>query len=67
MAVLWKYDIVVLPSADSKEREERIWELGRSGWDVCAILAGDWKNGNVADTSKMSWFVKREATHDIGF
>ena len=67
MAVLWKYDLVVMSAADSKEREERIWELGRSGWDVCAVLAGDWKTGNVADTSKMTWFVKREATHDIGF
>ena len=67
MAALYKYDVVVLPSVDSKERDERIWELGRSGWELCAVLAGDWKSGNSADTTKMTWFLKREATHDIGF
>ncbi|MCG3134812.1 MAG: hypothetical protein HMLKMBBP_02194 [Planctomycetes bacterium] len=67
MAALWKYDIVVLPAADSKEREERVWELGRAGWELVAALPGDWKSGNTADHAFMTWFVKREATHDIGF
>lgn len=67
MASLWKYDIVVLSSTESKEREERVWELGRSGWELVAALPGDWKTGNTSDTTKMTWFVKREATHDIGF
>lgn len=67
MASLYKYEIVVLSAAESKEREERIWELGRSGWELVAALPGDYKTGNVSDTSKVSWFLKREATHDIGF
>lgn len=65
--VLWKYDIVVLPATDSKEREERFWEFGRSGWEIVQILTGDWKTGETADMSKMTLFLKREATHDIGF
>jgi hypothetical protein len=67
MASLYKYEIVVLPAVESKEREERIWELGRAGWELVAALAGDYKTGNAADATKMSWFMKREATHDIGF
>lgn len=67
MASLWKYEVVVLPAQDSKERDEKLWELGRSGWELVSVLVGDWKNGQPGDTSKMSWFLKREATHDIGF
>ena len=65
MAALYKYEILVLPAADSKEREEKVWELGRSGWELVAVLAGNWKGGNTADTTKMTWFLRREATHDI--
>lgn len=67
MAALWKYEIAVMPNVEGKERDEKVWELGRSGWELVAVLAGDWKNGNPGDTSKMTWFLKREATHDIGF
>jgi hypothetical protein len=67
MAALWKYEIVVLPAAHAKEREEKIWELGRAGWELLVVLPGDWMAGNPADTTKMTWFLKREATHDIGF
>lgn len=67
MAALWKYEIVVMTAADSKEREERVWELGRSGWELISVLPGDWKTGNTADATKMTWFLKREATHDIGY
>ena len=67
MAALWKYDLVVLGAAESKEREERLWEMGRSGWELVAVLLGDWKAGNPQDATKMTWILKREATHDIGF
>lgn len=67
MAALFKYDIVVMDSAATKEREEQVWELGRSGWELVAVLAGDWKSGKSDDPTKMTWFVKRQATHDINF
>lgn len=67
MASLWRYDVVVMTAGESKERDERIWELGRSGWELVNVLPGDWKTGQTSDTTKMTWFVKREATHDIGF
>lgn len=67
MAALWKYEIVVMAAQDSKEREERVWELGRAGWELVNVLLGDWKNGNPTDPTKMTWFLRREATHDIGF
>ncbi len=67
MAVLFKYDMVVMDSAHSKEREEQIWELGRSGWELVSILPGDWKKGAGGDVTKMTWFLKRSASHDINF
>jgi hypothetical protein len=67
MAALFKYDLVVLEAGPTKEREDAIWEMGRSGWELVSVLAGDWKNGRPADTTKMTWFVKRQATHDINF
>jgi hypothetical protein len=67
MAVLFKYEIVVMDAAHSKDREETIWELGRSGWELVGVLAGDWKNGATSDASKMTWFLRRQATHDINF
>jgi hypothetical protein len=67
MASLWKYDIVVMDSAHSKDRDEQIWELGRSGWELVNVLPGDWKKGGGTDMTKMTWFLKRQATHDINF
>jgi hypothetical protein len=67
MAALWKYDLVVMDSTPTKEREDQIWELGRSGWELVNVLAGDWKTGKADDHTKMTWFCKRQATHDINF
>jgi len=67
MATLYKYDIVVMDAAPSKDREEAIWELGRSGWELISVLPGDWKKGAPDDRTKMTWFLKRQATHDINF
>ena len=66
MASLYKYDIVVLDATHSKDREERIWELGRSGWEIVSVLPGDFKKGDPS-AAKMTLFLKREATHDINF
>ena len=67
MAALWKYEVVVLSAQPDKERDDAIWELGRAGWELVSVVVGDWKNGNPSDPTKMTWILKREATHDIGF
>lgn len=64
---LWKYEIVVLPAEADTARRDRIWELGRSGWELVSVMPGDWDTGATDDTTKMTWFMKREATHDIAF
>ena len=64
---LWKYEMHVLDSKHVQEREELIWELGRRGWELVSVVPGDWVNGNGQATDKMTWFLKREATHDINF
>ncbi len=66
MASLWKYDIIVVDAADSTAREELLWDLGRSGWEVYSVLPGDYKTGD-ASAPKLTFFVRREATHDINF
>ena len=66
MAVLWKYDIVVMDAAATKSRDDHIWELGRGGWEVITILPGDYKSGD-RDANTLTFFLKREATHDIDF
>ena len=66
MGALWKYEVVVIDAADSKQREEAIWELGRGGWELVQILQGDYKTGDK-DAPKLTLFLKREATHDINF
>ena len=54
-------------AAGDKEREQAIWELGRRGWELVSVVPGDWKNGKPDAQDKMTWFLKREATHDINF
>lgn len=66
MAVLYKYDIIVIDMADSPKREEAFWDLGRAGWEIVSILPGDMKTGD-RDAPKLTLFLKREATHDINF
>jgi len=66
MATLYKYDIVVLDSKHSKERDERLVELGRSGWELVSVMPGDYRTGET-DAPKVTFFMKREATHDISF
>ena len=66
MATLWKYDIVVMDAAHTKDRDEYLRELGRGGWEVITVLAGDYRKGDK-DAPKMTLIMKREATHDIDF
>ena len=66
MAALWKYEMMVIDAAHSKERETALFELGRSGWELVSVLAGDYRTGE-RDAPKVTLFLKREATHDINF
>lgn len=64
---LWKYEMHVMDCKETREREESLWELGRRGWELVSVVPGDWVNGDTENREKMTWFLKREATHDINF
>lgn len=61
---MFRFHVVSVPRADEKAREEVLWELGRSGWELVAVLQGS--ETDATDASKITLFFKREASSDIG-
>lgn len=61
---MWRYQVLEIERADEKRREETLWELGRSGWELIQVLDGSAKD--PTDRSALTLFFKRPAGEDIG-
>jgi hypothetical protein len=61
---MYRFQIISVPRADTARRDEVLWELGRSGWDLIHILEGS--ETDAADKSQITLWFKREASADIG-
>ena len=61
---MWRYQIIEVPRADVKRRDEVLWELGRSGWELINVLEGS--SADAADRTVLSLYFKRPAGEDIG-
>jgi hypothetical protein len=62
--IAWRYEVVEVPRADGKARDDLMWEMGRSGWELVQVLEGSAKD--AADRSTLLLFFKRSASEDIG-
>jgi len=61
---MWRYQVVEVPRGDEKRREELLWELGRSGWELVQVLEGS--ASDAANRTVITLFFKRPAGEDIG-
>jgi hypothetical protein len=61
---VYRYQVVVLPRGDEKVRDDRLWELGRAGWDLVSVLPGSY--ADPADAGSVTLFLRRAASEDIG-
>lgn len=61
---MWRYNVVEIPRADEKRRDDLLWELGRSGWELTQVLEGS--SADAADRSVLTLWFKRPAGEDIG-
>ena len=61
---MWRYQVVEVPRGDEKKREEVLWELGRSGWELVQVLEGS--AADAANRTVITLFFKRPAGEDIG-
>jgi hypothetical protein len=62
--MMYRFQIVSVPRADTDKRDEVLWELGRSGWDLIQVLEGS--ATDATDKSQINMWFKREASSDIG-
>jgi hypothetical protein len=61
---MWRYKVVEMPREESKDRDDLLWELGRSGWEMVQVLEGS--PADASDRTKITLFFKRTASEDIG-
>ncbi|MHC4820281.1 MAG: hypothetical protein ACYTDX_01005 [Planctomycetota bacterium] len=61
---MYRYQIVEISRADTEKREETLWEMGRSGWELVQIVSGS--DENPEDKGTLSLWFKRAAEADIG-
>jgi len=61
---MWRYQVIEVPRGDAAKRDEVLWDLGRSGWELVQVLGGS--VADAADGSRILLFFKRPAGEDIG-
>ena len=61
---MFRYKILEVSRLDPEKRDEALWELGRSGWELVSVIDGSSKD--AADRSMLTFFFKRAASEDIG-
>jgi hypothetical protein len=61
---MYRYLVVTLSRADEKQRDDALWEHGRSGWELVSVLPGSYGNG--ADPGAVTLWFRRSASEDIG-
>ncbi len=61
---VFRYNVIEVPRADTKARDDAMWEMGRSGWELVNVLQGS--ETDATDLSKVLLFFKRAAGEDIG-
>ena len=61
---MYRYNVVGVSRANEKARDDLLWDLGRSGWELIHVLESS--PTDAADRSMITFFFKRSATEDIG-
>lgn len=61
---MWRYKIVEVPRGDPAKRDEVLWDLGRSGWELVQVIPGS--ESDAADATRILLLFKRPAGEDIG-
>jgi len=61
---MWRYQFVEVPRGDVEARDEKLWELGRGGWELIQVLEGS--AADASDGTILTLVFKRTASQDIG-
>ena len=61
---VYRYNVIEVERGSPKARDDAMWEMGRSGWELVTVLAGS--ETDASDGSKLLLFFKRAAGEDIG-
>ncbi|MNC92085.1 hypothetical protein D3C83_84500 [compost metagenome] len=62
---MFRYNVLEVSRLDPTTRDEKLRELGRSGWELVSVIDGSSKD--ASDRSTLTYFFKRAASEDIQF
>ena len=62
--MLYRYHIETMLRADEEATAERLRELGLESWELISVLPGS--RTDPDDRERMTFFLKRDASSDIG-
>ena len=61
---VYRYNVIEVERTPPKARDDAMWEMGRSGWELVTVLSGS--ATDPGDGTKLLLFFKRAAGEDIG-
>ena len=61
---VYRYNVIEVGRTDPRARDDAMWEMGRSGWELVSVIPGS--AADPTDLSKLTMFFKRAAGEDIG-